>query len=285
MSCMYYSDELDILIYNYFNNKSNEADFVHCLKKNDLNYEELKQRYAWLKSMSIDPNVIHLKENHELINTIFDECNKMFNENKIEYYYTSGILSYFLIGKELERYHHDIDVFVNMEDLYKLENVCNNYGFELKRQLGDRNDGTKRVMLKMYYKDIFEIPITIFMYIRNGNSIEQNDYFIRNEEFLVEKIYNSPLAVELSFSDIPKYHNAIKYFAITLEALYLSKNGNREKDIYDCLQFEKNLDLCKLKELETENNKNMKFEVLRGLDDKFYEFIFSEFNTKKKVKK
>ena len=31
--------------------------------------------------MNIDPNIIHLNENHQSIYEIFDKCNVMFNEN------------------------------------------------------------------------------------------------------------------------------------------------------------------------------------------------------------
>ena len=215
-----FNDEIDILIYNYFSNCIEKEKFYKFIKSNQLDYHKLEERYLWLKKMNIDPNIIHLGENHKKIYEIFDKCNLMFNENKVEYYYTSGILSYLLVNKDLQRYHHDLDIFVNMHDLEKLEQVCCSYGFTFKRQLGNRNDGTKRVMLKMYYEDAIEIPITLFMYVRcEDNSIEQNDYFIDGNRFYLEKIYNSPLVVDLSFSNEPKYHNNIEYFSITLEAL------------------------------------------------------------------
>lgn len=57
--------------------------------------------------------------------------------------------------------------------------MCNNYNFSFKRKIGTREDGTKRVMLKMYYDDKIDIPITVFMYVRRkDNSIIQKDYFI-----------------------------------------------------------------------------------------------------------
>lgn len=284
MNNISFNDEIDILIYNYFSQDIAKEKFDSFIEINQLDYNELKERYLWLKKMNIDPNIIHLSENHETIYKIFDECNSMFNENNIEYYYTSGILSYLLVNKKLQRYHHDLDIFVNMKDLEKLEQVCSNYGFTFKRQLGNRNDGTKRVMLKMYYEDAIEIPITLFMYVRReDNTIEQNDYFIDDSKFYVEKIYNSPLVVDLSFSNEPKYHNNIKYFAITLEALYLSKIGNRPKDIYDCLQFEKYLDLQNIEELKKELSNNIQNEVFIADKDPYYNFIFSEFESKKKV--
>ena len=284
MSNNSFNDEIDILIFNYFSYLIGKEKFYDFIKSNQLDYYDLEKRYLWLKKMNIDPNIIHLNENHQSIHEIFDKCNVMFNENNIEYYYTSGILSYMLINKELQRYHHDLDIFVNMNDLEKLEQVCSNYGFTFKRQLGDRNDGTKRVMLKMYYENVLEITITLFMYVRQeDNTIEQNDYFIDDGKFYIEKIYNSPLVVNLSFSDEPKYHNNIKYFAITLEALYLSKIGNRPKDIYDCSQFEKHLDLHKFEKLKNEISNNKQNEVFTADNDPYYDFIFSEFKSKHKV--
>ncbi|MFA5696473.1 MAG: hypothetical protein WC917_03420 [Bacilli bacterium] len=280
------NDEIDILIYNYFSQYVEKEKFDNFVKVNQLDYGKLEERYLWLKNMNIDPNIIHLSENHETIYKIFDKCNSMFNENNIGYYYTSGILSYLLVNKKLQRYHHDLDIFVNMNDLEKLEQVCCNYGFTFKRQLGNRSDGTQRVMLKMYYEDAIEIPITLFMYVRReDNAIEQNDYFINDNKFYVEKIYNSPLVVDLSFSDEPQYHNNIKYFAITLEALYLSKIGNRPKDIYDCSQFENFLDLHKISMLKQELSNNIPNEVFAADRDPYYNFIFSEFDSKKKVLK
>lgn len=276
-----FNDEIDILIFNYFNDSLEKEKFEEFIKDNKANYNDLKERYLWLKEMNINPNIIHLSENHKKIYSIFDQCNKMFNDNKIEYYYTSGILSYLLINQKLQRYHHDLDIFVNMNDLEKLENICNSYGFTFKRQLGDRNDGTKRVMLKMYNESALEIPITVFMYVRcDDHSIEQNDYFIDNDTFYVEKMYNSPLIVNLSFSDIPKYHNNIKYFSITLEALYLSKVGNRPKDIYDCIQFEKYLDKVKVEELKKAMSDNKPNEIFLAENDPYYHYIFSEFDSK-----
>ena len=75
----------------------------------------------------------------------------MLNENNIRYYYTSGILAYLLADKNLERYHHDLDIFINMNDLEMLEHICNNYNFSfcygnqtykknLLKYFGDKNE-------------------------------------------------------------------------------------------------------------------------------------------------
>ena len=281
-------DRLDMALYNIYNDSCREHIKNERLKlmakAHNIDIEDIKERYMWLVKMGIDPNICHLEENHNLIYKIFDEYNKMLNENNIEYYYTSGILAYLLVDKELERYHHDLDIFINMDDLEKLENICSKYGFSFERKMGERGDGTERVMLKMYYQDIVDIPITIFMYVREeDNSIIQKDYFIDEDggEW-VEYIYNSPVITELSFSDMPKVHNNIKYYSITKEALYLSKKENRPKDIYDCQIFKDSIDMNKLKRLEDSFIDNLENKIITACDDENASFIFNS-NIKKKV--
>lgn len=273
-------DKLDILLYNTYINMNDEN---HCTDRLELiakhykvNVDYLHNRYLWLVNMEIDPNYCHLDENHDLVYIIFDEYNKMLNENQIEYYYTSGILAYLLVDKDLERYHHDLDIFVNMEHLEKLEQISDNYNFSFKRKIGVRGDGTKRIMLKMYYKDIVDIPITVFMYVKEKDgSITQKDYFIdKNNRKFVEYIYNSPLISKLSFSEIPKNHNGIQYYSITPEALFLCKAGNRPKDIYDCTVFSNVINKNKLEELNEAFKYNLPNDIVAASNDEFSNYIF-----------
>ena len=284
-------DKLDILIYNIFSDSYSEQSKIEKLNiivsEYNMTIDNLFKRYKWLKDMKINPNQIHLEENHQQIYKIFDEYNKMLNENNIEYYYTSGILAYLLVDRELERYHHDLDIFVNMEDLEKLEQVCNDYRFSFERKIGERGDGTKRVMLKMYYDNKIDIPITVFMYVRKkDNSIIQKDYFIdKNGQNFVEYIYNSPSISELSFSNCPNFHNEIKYYSITPEALFLCKSENRPKDIYDCAIFKHIIDINKLKKLEESFKNNLPNTIIKAVDDEYSNYIFENSTIRKALVK
>lgn len=252
---------------------------ISSLNNNLLDSQDLLSRLNWLEQMELNDTNISLKANHTLVMNIFDAFNKFMDECNIEHYYTSGILSYILINKELERYHHDLDVFVNEKDLIKLEQECCKYGFVFKRIFGDRNDGTKRRILKVYYKN-YDLPITIFMYVRNrDNSIVQNDYFYDNGELYVDHIYNSSDCVSLSFDESIHYHNGIPYKAITIEALYNCKNKARKKDIYDCMIMKPYVDFEKEEKLSFALEKN--FVYTEKVVGKMENFINNNENKKR----
>ena len=277
-------DLLDIKLYNIFEDESKDFEKKYqSLKELAMRYQTdymwLKQRYIWLKYMNIDPNLVHLKENHLLVYEIFDKYSQMLNENNIEYYYSGDILAYLLVGKELERNHHDLDVFINMDDLEKLEDVCMKYGFSFERKMVMCDDCSKRVMLKMYYKDFLDFQITVSMYVREKDSFIQKDYFVNEEnDKLVEYRFISPEIFNLSFSNVPHFHNNIRYYAISLEALYLCKGGNSPKDIYDFNIFKDYVDKEKLQvlaEAYKENNSNF---IVSADKDGFSDFIFKDKN-------
>ena len=83
-------NKLDILIYNICSDNFSEQCQIEKLKlianEYNITVDKLCKRYEWLKNMEINPNQIYLEENHHQIYKIFDEYNKMLNENDIEYY-------------------------------------------------------------------------------------------------------------------------------------------------------------------------------------------------------
>lgn len=243
-------NENDLLDYyiSKLGNSNHDAELSIVFNKS---IKSISTRRNYLINMELIGNY-GISKNHNLIYEIFDKLNQMFNNESIEHYYTSGILSYILINRPLERFHHDIDVFINEDCLNKLEEISLNYGFSFARVPGIRNDGTTRIMLKMYYEDV-DIPITIFMYEKeNDNSITQKDYYYNNDDTVlrVENIYNSAEIAKLSFDEKYYYHNNIPFKSISKEALYLSKEGNRKKDIYDCNVMKEYVDFEKLNRLK-----------------------------------
>lgn len=253
-------DYLIVYLHEQLETKKITKDFflkqVNLIKEIDLKeYQsgiEVLNRLKWLKDMKLEHTDTGLEENHKKVYEIFDKLNVLINNNNIDHYYTSGILAYTLTNTPLQRFHHDIDVFVNEKDLEKIEKLSADYNFDFQRKLGDRPDGTKRVVLKMNYKD-YNIPITVFMIERSKDgTIIQNDYYYNSDnKLMVEKTYNSPECVELCFDEVSRFHNEIPYKSITLEALYKCKEGARFKDIYDCNIMKDYINKDKLLKLET----------------------------------
>lgn len=254
---MYKEDVLDFVLVYISKLKTFTKDkiLLQISSKSGLKYEDLIARLEWLQTMELTD--VQLHKNHMEVYDVFDNLNMLFKDNSIEHYYTSGILAFLLVGRDLERYHHDIDVFVNEVDLEKLEDISSMYGFSFYRKFGDRKDGTKRIMLKMQYKDI-DIPITVFMYEREkDNSITQKDYYYDiTGDLMVELIYNNELSAKLSFNDEIQYFHNIPYKSISLEALYLCKKGGRPKDEYDCEIFKNFVNQDKLENLINAINLN-----------------------------
>lgn len=242
---MFIEDIIDYLIVTIsdyqerglLSNSDENTYFEKIAELNIYNYDSISKihdRLAWLKEMNLTRTPIGLKESHILILKIFDEINCIMNTFAIDYYHTGGILAYLLTGHKLERYHHDLDIFVNEVDIPKLEYATRNSNFRYEMFLGKKADNTRRRVVKLHYKSV-DIPISIFIFERLDNgAVIVNDYFFdKNNNLFTVQDYNSPHCVELSFSDKWHIHNNIPYKAITIEALYNCKKGSRPKDLYD----------------------------------------------------
>ena len=73
----------------------------------------------------------------------------------------------------------------------------------------------------------------LFEKLEDGSIVEKDYYYDENNDLWVEERINTPECSRLSFGQQIHYHNGIPYKAITLEALYVCKQGKRPKDIYD----------------------------------------------------
>lgn len=225
-------------------------------KMNILNYdtiESLKERLKWLKNMGLDDVNINLKKSHKEILDTFDNLNIVLNKAKIDYYHTSGMLSYLLTDNSLMRYHHDLDIFINDNDIDKLQETIKDTNFKYYIYLGKRTENTNRKTVKIVDKKN-NIIISVFLFERQpNNAIIINDYYLdENSDLFATQDYNSPRCVELSLSDKYFQHNNIPFKSITIEALYNCKKGKGLKHQFDCKILEPFVDFEKEKEIDAE---------------------------------
>lgn len=218
----------------------------------------LNKRIEWLRTMELDYLTIGLKESHKQIMNIFDNLNLLLNKADIDYYHTSGILVYLLTNNPLERYHHDLDIFVNEKDISKLETALNGTDFAYDMFLGKRTEDTKRRTLKLKYnKSDIVVSVFIFEKLLDGSVIINDYYYDSNNNLFATQDYNSPRCVQLSFSDEIYEHNGIPYKSITKEALYNCKKNRGIKHQYDCNILKPHIDLKLENEIDIEMKSNL----------------------------
>ncbi len=269
---MIYEDAIDYIIRFIYISKNNglisEKDFIVILNL-FLNHniynslQEIINRIDWLNKMKLFDNEIQLKKSHIEILDTFDRVNILLNSISADYYHTSGILTYLLTNNELRRYHHDLDIFINENDLDRLRNVCNYSTFEFREYLGAKGEDEKRRTIKIYDKKN-NIIISVFVFERlcDGSVVINDYYFDSNENLKMDQDYNSRKCVELSFSNVPKMHNGIEYFSITIEALYNCKKGRSYKHQYDCEVIKDFIDFSLEQQIDLEKSSIRHFEFI-----------------------
>lgn len=206
--------------------------------------KELGDRLKWLDTMDLKHIEMGLQESHSLILELFDELNDLLNKNGVDFYHTGGILAYLLTNNSLERYHHDIDIFINEKNIPQLIEAMDKSNFSYVTRTGKRTEDTQRLVVKLLYEKNLSIPISVFLFeeLENGAIVEKDYYYDDTNELWVEERINTLECSRLSFGQQVHYHNGIPYKAITLEALYVCKQGKRPKDIYDRKIMEQYID-------------------------------------------
>lgn len=231
-------DYINISLFDLkMNNKISEYYYEKTLNVLDKYYQKGNlysiNRIDWLNDLRHYEGKIQLEEHHKNLLTYFNLLNKILNDNKIDYFHASGFLCCLLVGRPLERYHHDIDLYINIEDIDKIKNIFNNNVFELIHTC-EKND---KNILRHGYKiesSIYNIPIWLSFYKRlTDGSIYMQEYYQNTDgTCFTKENYNSPLCCELSL--VKHFYHNISFTSLSLEALYVSKSDNRKKDIFDC---------------------------------------------------
>lgn len=220
--------------------------------------ESLIERLNWLKSMNMEHSQMPLSENHKLVLEVFDKFNEIIGIN-FDAYYTGGLMGYLAIKHPLERYHGDLDLFINEEQLESLyELVKQSDDFTFVSNMNDKKENGHE--FKIQYKDT-PMSIGLFLFERKSdNEIVTKEYFHKNnnqnEELLVNEHHLVPEYAQMIFSDQIRQHNGIPYKMQSLESIYNSKKNSRPKDRYDASIIKDNINLMIDYSLDTKKHNN-----------------------------
>ncbi len=239
-------------------------------------FDTLKARLDWIKAMNMEHPQLPLSLNHNLIITAFDKFNQLLGLN-FDAYYTGGLMGYLATSKPLERYHSDLDLFFNEEQLITLKKLVDSSpDFKFVSNLGHKQE--KGHEYKITYRDT-PISIGLFLFHReNDGRITYRDYHYQDDILLVDEEHFSKPYTFLSFSDEVKIHNGIPYHMMSLESIYHSKYDGRPKDQYDAQIISPYVDMSIVHRIDEEDkqsyqvtNQDVKHSIIQELE----ELIFS----------
>lgn len=196
---------------------------------------DLIERLNWIKRMNMGHPRMSLTENHQLVVEAFDRFNELLGGN-FDCYYTGGLMGYLATGHALERYHGDLDLFINEQQLLALKELVDlNSDFAFVSNMDHKEVNGHEYMI--VYKGT-PMSIGLFLFERKpDNSITHKEYYFENPDIngqlFVDEHHYSKDYTEMAFSDQVREHNGIPYRMMSLESIYNSKKNSRPKDRYD----------------------------------------------------
>lgn len=224
----------------------NHLNLITTLSKDYPTPEALIARLNWLKAMNMTHTKMPLTENHKLVTEVFDKFNQIIRTD-FDAYYTGGLMGYLATNHPLERYHSDLDLFVNETQLDALyQKIKQSDDFKFVSNLDKKTDHTGHEF-KINYKDT-PMSVGLFLFERKPDNkiILKSYYYAQNgsqTNLLVDEKHLIPDYANLFFTDNICEHNYIPYRMQSLESIFLSKQGPRPKDQYDAKIMEPNVNL------------------------------------------
>lgn len=206
-----------------------------------------------------------LEENHKLVCESIKYLVPLFDKEGIDYCIVGALPCFLQAGIPLFRYHDDVDVMVNEDDLSKVKTLMEEAGYiysDLRFPNIDEfhkmteNKPPHQVMAQNPYND-FHIGFFTFRREKD-DSMTTTEYMQRqqNGEVVVDRLERnySPYAEELRFNNYFDYEG-VNVKTCSIEHVYdLKSHTKRPKDVTDMEKLESYIDKNKLKELRRNTN-------------------------------
>lgn len=210
-----------------------------------------------------------LKDNHKLVNKSLIKFTTLFNQYGIDYYVVGALPCFLKTGQQLFRYHDDIDIMVNEDDIPKVAEIIESSGYEfhddrfpsLERFQEVQQNRPPHTVLAQNPDNEFHLGF--FMFRREqDNSITMREYShrIEDDEVIVDVLerLSDPIGTELRYDEAPIEYMGTSFRTSTIESVYALKTyTKRPKDITDIQKLEPYIDKVKLLELQNHPNRNV----------------------------
>ena len=267
--------ELSQIVYRLLRNNEELYDFSLGVIRN-INpqicpsIEEMKNYLSRMFSNEIDRNM-SLEENHSLINETIIKFTTIFNQNGIDYYIVGALPCFLKIGIPLFRYHDDIDIMINEDDIPKVAEIIELSGYKfyddrfpsLERYQEMEQNKPPHTVLAQNPNNEFHLGFFTFKREKD-NSITMREYSHRLEDgkVVVDVLERQSdlIGTELRYDERPTQYMGTSFKTSTIESVYaLKEYTKRPKDITDIQKLKPYIDKQKLDSLKQHPNKNVEF--------------------------
>lgn len=246
----YNSYKEDDLMRNYY--------FEYLKNRFSMDYKnvlEMEQKVQDNLAKNIQLGNMDLDQNHQLVeSTLVQLCTRL-NALEVDYYLVGALSCYIATKTPLVRYHDDIDIMLNEEDIEKAVMAMQgtDYDFEDKRYNNEKyfDSSEKRVkgeheLVAQNKNNEFHIGFFPFIRGKEGEIVSRNYYQTNENGETVTMICERPSSLEqtqLSYNETPVEYNGTSFKMSSLESVYNIKNHTkndpgREKDAYDVTMLE-----------------------------------------------
>lgn len=207
--------------------------------------DDLLGLFKGLKEKNMIYTATSTEENHRLVMETFDKFNELLAGQYLDCYYTGGLMGYIITDTPLERYHSDLDMMVNEEELMTLKKIVeSNPDFTLECYMDGKEDNGHEFGIR-YKNSPMTIGLFLFTREKDGSITNKSYYYDRETHDLMCK--EEARDVEFSsraFEHEEREYNGNPYKIMGLEYMYaLKATSYREKDLYDAKLIEPHVDM------------------------------------------
>lgn len=230
--------------------------------------KEMKSRLSRMFSNEVDGNM-SLDENHKLINEELVRFTTLLNQAEIDYYIVGALPCFLKTGQPLFRYHDDIDIMVNEEDIPKVAEIIQSTGYEfhddrfpsLERLKEMEQNKPPHTVLAQNPNNEFHLGFFTFRR-EQDNSITMREYShrVENETVVVDVLerQSDPIGTLLRYDDNPTEYMGTTFRTSTVESVYsLKEYTRRPKDVTDNEHLTPFIDRKKLDALKQHPDQNV----------------------------
>ena len=230
--------------------------------------QEMKVQLEKQFSNEVEGNM-SLEENHKLVDEALVKFTELFNKNGIDYYIVGALPCFIKTGQPLFRYHDDIDIMVNEEDIPKVASIIESSGYKfnddrfptLQRYKEMEVNPPPHTILAQHPDNEFHLGFFTFRR-EEDKSITMREYSHRleNNEVVVDVLErrSDPIGTSLRYDEEPTEYKGTEFRTSSIESTYSLKSyTKRPKDITDMKKLEPYVDQSKLSQIKEHPNNNV----------------------------